>query len=261
MAVRRGFKAAMLACTILGLSACGGGETIDPAMFDAEVERLADSGDMYGEVFLTLKERRPVLYADFRKIAVREFSRGRSARDSNRVAVLQMREKFLNEILELSKVASDDHVKEMIAIMIETYEYLGAEDPNDCANNIDGLPLEKVEKFPRELRQRETQLIIDLLNAPQTAANRRAASRNEVINWMVNLSSLEPSVARMLQVADKDRRNKAENKELCDGMITTYKRLSYKKGADRGTLFRGLALMALQQRLLIRNTTEPEETS
>jgi len=259
MSIRQGFKAALFACTIVGLSACSGSEPVDPAMFDIEVQRLADSGDMYGEIFITLKDRRPALYADFRKIAQYEFNRGRSARDANRIAGLRMREKFVNELLELSKVASDEHVKEMIGVMIATYEYLGEEDANDCARNIEGAELEEVTEFPKELRQRETRLIIDLLNAPQTAANRRAASRNEVTNWMANLSTLEPSVLRMLQLIEQEDRGKAENKELCDGMITTYKRLSYKKGADRGTLFRGLALMALQQRLLLRNTAEPED--
>jgi len=259
MSIRRGIKAALFTCAVFGLSACGGSETVDPAMFDVEVQRLADSGDMYGEIFVTLKDRRPALYADFRKIAQREFVRGRSARDANRIAGLRMREKFVNEILELSKVASDEHVKEMIGVMIATYEYLGEEDANDCARNIQGAELENVTKFPSELRQRETQLIIDLLKAPQTVANRRAASRNEVVNWMVNLSTLEPSVKRMLYLLEKDERDKAENKEICDGMMTTYKRLSYKKGADRGTLFRGLALMALQERLRLRNTAEPKD--
>ncbi len=259
MSIRRGFKAALFACTVFGLSACGGSETVDPAMFDTEVQRLVDSGDMYGEIFMTLKERRPALYADFRKIAQKAFTQGYSARDANRIAGLRMREKFVNEILELSKVASDEHVKEMISVMIATYEYLGEQDPNDCARNIQGGELEKVTEFPKELRQRETQLIIDLLKAPQTAANRRAASRNEVVNWMVNLSTLEPTVERMLVLIEEEDRSGAENKELCDGMITTYKRLSYKKGADRGTLFRGLALMALQQRLLLRNTAEPQD--
>lgn len=259
MSIRRGLKIALVACTLAGLSACGSSEPVDPALFDSEVQRLAEAGDMHGEIFITLKERRPALYADFRKIAQREFNRGRSARDANYIAGLRMREQFLNEILKLSKVASDEHVKEMIGVMIATYEYLGEEDANDCARNIEGAELETVKEFPKELRQRETQLIIDLLNAPQTAANRRAASRNEVTNWMTNLSTLEPSVLRMLQLIDEEDRNKAENKELCDGMITTYKRLGYKKGAERGTLFRGLALMALQQRLLLRNTAEPED--
>ncbi|MEL6826538.1 MAG: hypothetical protein AAFN91_09860 [Pseudomonadota bacterium] len=262
MAVRRGIKAVMLACTILGLSACGGGRAnVDPAMFDAEVQRLAESGDMYGEVFLALKTRRPALYNDFRRIAQREFNNGRSAREASRVAGLRMREKFLNEILELSKVASDETVDEMIDVMIETYQHLGEKNPNDCSRNIEGLPPEKVEDLPRELRQRETELVIKLLSARQTAANRRAASRGEVINWMVNLSRLEPSVGRMLELVNKEGRSKAENKDLCDGMITTYKRLSYKKSQDRGILFRGIALMALQDRLHVRNTTEPEETS
>ncbi|MEO1188061.1 MAG: hypothetical protein AAFW60_03235 [Pseudomonadota bacterium] len=262
MKVRRGFKAALLACTVLGLSACGGGgNAVDPAMFDAEVQRLADSGDMYGEVFLALKTRRPELYNDFRRIAQREFNSGRSARDSSRVAGLRMRDKFLNEILELSKVASDETVDEMIDVMLETYKHLGEKNPNDCARNIEGLPPEKVEDLPRELRQRETELVIKLLSAPPTAANRRAASRGEVINWMVNLSKLEPSVNQMLAVMNNQDRSKADNKQLCDGMIATYKRLSYKKSAERGILFRGIALMALQERLRIKNTTEPEETS
>lgn len=258
--LRRGLKAAVLACSIVSMAACSQ-PTVTVGDFDAEVQRLADSGDMYGEVFLALKLRRPELYNDFRRIAEREFNNGRNARDSSRVAGLRMREKFLNEILELSKVASDEAVDEMIDVMMETYHHLGEQNPNDCARNIEGLPPENAEDLPRELRQRETELIIKLLSAPPTAANRRAASRKEVVNWMVNLSRLEPSVGRMLQLIEKRDRSKDENKELCDGMIVTYKRLSYKKSADRGVLFRGMALMALQQRLHLKNTAEPEETS
>ena len=259
MMARGGIKAALLAVSVAGLAACGGGQTVTPEMFDTEVQRLADSGDMYGEVFAALKDRRPELYRDFRRIAQHEFNNGRNVRDSSRVAAMRMREKFLVEILELSKVASDEAVDEMIDVMLETYKHFGEKNPKDCARNIEGLPPEKVEDLPRELRQRETELVIQLLSAPPTAANRRAASRNEVINWMANLSKLEPSVGRMLQVMADGERGKAQNKELCDGMIATYKRLSYKKSSERGILFRGLALMALQERLRIRNLNETEE--
>ncbi|MEM9570770.1 MAG: hypothetical protein AAF996_04845 [Pseudomonadota bacterium] len=262
MTARSGIKAALLAFSMAGLAACGGGETVTAEMFDTEVQRLADSGDMYGEVFAALKDRRPELYRDFSRIAQHEFNNGRNLRDSSRVAAMRMREKFLVEILELSKVASDESVDEMIDVMLETYEFFGEKNPNDCARNIEGLPPEKVDDLPRELRERETELVIKLLSAPPTAANRRAASRKEVINWMANLSQLEPSVGRMLALMGKKNRSKNDNKELCDGMITTYKRLSYKKSSERGVLFRGLALMALQERLRIRNINgTDEETS
>jgi hypothetical protein len=256
----RGLKAAVLACSIVSMAACSQPK-VAIGDFDEEVQRLVESGDMYGDVFVALRERRPELYVDFRRIAVREFNKGRNARDSSRVAGMRMREKFLNEILELSKVASDETIDEMIDVMMETYQHLGEQNPNDCARNIEGLPPEKADDLPQELRHRETELVIKLLTSTPTAANRRAASRKEVVNWMVNLSKLEPSVGRMLQLIDKRSRSKAENKELCDGMIITYKRLSYKNSADRGVLFRGLALMALQQRLHLRNTADPDETS
>ncbi|NQY13294.1 MAG: hypothetical protein HRT81_05460 [Henriciella sp.] len=259
MVARARFKAALLAFSIVGLSACGGGQTVTPEMFDAEVQRLSDSGDMYGEVFLALKTRRPELYNDFRRIAQREFNNGRSLRDSSRVASMRMRDKFLGEILELSKAASDETVDEVIDVMLDTYTILGEKSAKECARNIDGLPPEKIELLPRELRQRETELVIKLLNAPQTAANRRAASRKEVVNWMQNLAKLEPEVGQMLHILAKEKRGKKDDQALCDGMIATYKRLSYKKSTERGVLFRGLALMALQERLHIRNTTESED--
>ena len=143
--------------------------------------------------------------------------------------------------------------------MLDTYTILGEKSAKECARNIDGLPPEKIELLPRELRQRETELVIKLLNAPQTAANRRAASRKEVVNWMQNLAKLEPEVGQMLHILAKEKRGKKDDQALCDGMIATYKRLSYKKSTERGVLFRGLALMALQERLHIRNTTESED--
>ena len=262
MMVQGQIKAALVALSMVGLASCGGGQTVTPEMFDAEVQRLSDSGDMYGEVFMALKTRRPELYKDFRRIAQREFRNGRNVRDASQLASLAMRDKFLDEMLLLSRTASDETVDEVIDVILDTYTILGEKNPDDCARNVEGLPPEKVTDLPRELRQRETALVIKMLNAPPTAANRRAASRKEVVNWMFNLSKVEPSVGPMLQMLDNEGRGKKSNQIICDGMIATYKRLSYKKSSERGVLFRGLALMALQERLHVRNTTDPDkETS
>jgi len=255
-------KAAFVAASILGLASCGGSKPVDPAMFDAEVQRLVDDGDMYGEIFMVLKERRPEVYKDFRNIAVAEFGRGRPAREASYVAGMQMREIFLNEILQLSRSASDENVKEMIAVIVDTYTHLNAEDPNDCVRAIEGLAPAKVEKYPPELRKRETKLVLALLTSPKEMANRRAASDKEVINWMVNLSTLEPSVADMFKLIESDKkRGSKEKKKICEGMITVYKRLSYKPAENRGTLFRGMALMALKQQQLLKNAEEGDDAS
>jgi len=253
------FKAALLAASMFGLAACGGSEPIDPGMFDAEVQRLVDEGDMYGEIFLVLKERRPRVYGGFRNIAVREFSRGRPAREASFVAGMQMREVFIDEILKLSRGASDENVKEMISVIIATYEHLNSEDPADCARTIDGLPPEKVKEYPPELRKREMQLVMDLLNSPKEMANRRVASEQEVVNWMINMSSLEPTVLEMLPILENtEDRGGEQNEKICNGMITVYKRLSYKSAESRGTLFRGMALMAMKQKQLQKNAAEEE---
>ena len=262
MTFRRTLKATVVAASILGLAACGGSEPVDPAMFDAEVQRLVDEGDMYGEIFLALKERRPKLYVDFRNIAVREFGRGRPAREASYVAGMQMREIFLKEILMQSRSASDENVKEMISVIIDTYEHLNAEEPGDCVRSIDGLPPEKVEKYPAELRKREMQLVLDLLNSPKEMANRRAASEKEVVNWMVNMSTLEPGVAEMFELMESEEKlGKKDNEKICNGMITVYKRLSYKTAESRGTLFRGMALMALKQQQLLKNAEAAEDAA
>ncbi|MEL6725601.1 MAG: hypothetical protein AAGH90_06700 [Pseudomonadota bacterium] len=255
MAVRHRLKTAFLAIGMIGLAACGG-KAIDPSTFDAEVQALAAEGDMYGEMFVVLQDRRPQLYASFRKIALYEFSKGRSAREAGYLAGLRMREKFLAEILQLSRVASDEDVREIIHVMIDTYEHLNEEDAADCVRLIEGEPLKSVKEFPRDLRKRETQLIIDLLSAPQTVANRRAASQKEVLNWTMNVATLEPSVELMLTQLTAEKRGKAANKDICEGTITLYKRLSYKKGQNRGALLRGMALLALQQQQIERNLSD-----
>lgn len=251
MTFRTSVKAAFVAVSILGLSACGGGEPVDPAMFDAEVQRLADDGDMYGEIFLVLKDTRPALYNDFRTIAVREFSRGRPTREASYVAGMQMREKFLSEILQLSRVASDENIKEMIDVTIATYEHLNEENPKDCVRSIEGEAIENMDKYPPILRKREMQLIVDLLKSPKQMANRRAASQKEVLNWMVNLASTDPEIAEMFKLMEVEKR-RGGNETICNGMITVYKRLSYKPADKRGPLFRGMALLALQQQQLER---------
>ena len=258
MTFRHRIKASFLAIGLIGLAACGS-EPVDPAVFDAEVQQLAESGDMYGQMFVVLKDRRPQMYNDFRRHAFREYSRGRTAREAGYLAGRHMRKQLNNELMQLSRVASDEDVREMISITIATFQHLNEEATSDCERLINGEELEQVKDFPNDLRKRETKLIVDLLDAPQTAANRRAASRNEVTNWMMNVATLEPSVDLMIThlSGDKDRSKKAP-KEICEGMVTLYKRLSYKPADDRGTLFRGMALMTLQQQQLRRNTSDDE---
>ena len=260
MTFRHRIKASFLALGLIGLAACSS-EPVDPAVFDTEVAQLAESGDMYGQMFVVLKERRPEMYVSFRRHAFREYGRGRTAREAGYLAGRHMRSQLNSELLQLSRAASDEDVKEMISITIASFEHLSEEGPKDCERLMQGEELEKVKDFPNELRKRETQLVIDLLSAPQTVANRRAASRNEVTNWMMNLATLEPSVGVMVNhLANDGERAKGVDKEICDGMVTLYKRLSYKNSEDRGTLFRGMALMALQDQQIRRNHAS-EETS
>lgn len=253
MTIRLRIKASFLALGLIGLAACSS-EPVDPAVFEAEVQQLAESGDMYGQMFVVLKDRRPEMYTSFRKHAFREYGRGRTAREAGYLAGRHMRKQLNNELLQLSRSASDKDVKEMISITIASFEHLGEKGPKDCERLMSGEELEQVKDFPGELRKRETQLVVDLLSAPQTGANRRAASRNEVTNWMMNLATLEPSVDRMVKhLANDGKRAKGADKEICEGMVTMYKRLSYKSSEDRGTLFRGMALMALQEQQIRRN--------
>ena len=58
---------------------------------------------------------------------------------------------------------------------------------------------------------------------------------------------------------EKEKLRDKDAAAVCDGMITVYKRLSYKKAEDRGTLFRGMALMALKQRQALKNAEAPED--
>lgn len=257
MALRQRLKAACLAVGFMGLAACGS-EPLDIGAFDAEVQRLADEGDMYGEIFLALEDRRPELYVEFRKVALRAYSAGRTPREAGYLAGLRLREKLLGEMLQLSRVASDEDVREIIAVMIETLEHLNEESPADCVRLIEGEELKTVKDFPSELRKRETRLIVDLLTAPTSVANRRAASQKEVLNWTANVATLEPSVKQMMAQLAVEKRGKNADAQICEGTITLYKRLSYKKGESRGTLLRGMALMALQSQQIRRNLNEEE---
>ena len=254
MSVRQRLKAVFVIGAMFGLSACGG-TVVDPSLFNSEIEQLVEDENIYGRVYASLKEHRPSLFVDYHNITLEAYLEGYSAQDATNIAGLQLQSSLRNELLKLAKVASDDDVREMIKVTIAGFEHLNKEDATDCARSIDGLPLETVKSFPRELRQQELGLLLKLLNAPQSVANRRAASQKEVSNWMNNVATLEPMVALMLTRQANDERTGAQDKEYCEGTIELYKRLSYKKGASRGTLYRGLALMSLQQRLFHRNTT------
>ena len=86
-----------------------------------------------------------------------------------------------------------------------------------------------------------------MLKEPQTARDRRATSVNEVTNWMGNVVQLEPEIGQALRLLESERLKTEQAEQACNGMIDLYKRLSYKKSDVRGTLFRGMALIALQE--------------
>lgn len=261
MALRSGLKAALLAASVFGLAACGGEEAPDVAAFDAEVQQLVDSGDLYGELFVYLKEQRPELYDKFRKISLRAYGSGRSAKQSSYLASSRMRQSFVDELLNLSKAVSDEHAKDIIALNMDYFKYLNEQDARDCWNVMQGLHPEHVEEFPKELQKREVQLMVDIMKAPKTAENRRAASPNEVLNWVSNVQKLEPSIEESFMLRTEDKIGKKEAKVICNGHEMLLKRLSHRKPETRGTLLRGMALMSLRERAINRPSEDDEAKS
>lgn len=250
--MRHHFKAACIALGMMGLSACGN-SPVDLAMFNAEVESLVEADDRYGKMFVVLAEHRPELYAKYRDVAIAAYGQGYSAKDSSFIAGIELRNELLVELQKLSRVASDEDVRDIIRVTTNTFEYLQKESPADCARLAEGKPLEDVKEFPHEILVAETDLFIHLIEAPQTVQNRRAASEKEVLNWTLNVATLEPKVQKMVERLGQEKRGKDANAEICDGTIALYKRLSYRKGETRGTLLRGMALQALKRDQIRRN--------
>ena len=179
------------------------------------------------------------------------------------IAGIELRDELLLEAQRLSRGASDEDARDIIRVATSRFEYLQKESPADCARHAEGKPLEVVKDFPHDLLKAETDLLIQLFEAPQTAENRRAASEKEVLNWTLNVATLEPEVAKLVDRLAQEKRGKAANAEICDGTIALYKRLSYRKGETRGTLLRGMALLALQRDQIRRNIAgeSSEETA
>jgi hypothetical protein len=246
------FKAAFIALGMMGLSACGSAP-VDMAVFNAEVESLVEAEDRYGKMFVLLAEHRPELYLKYRDVAIAAYGQGYSAKDSSFIVGIELRDELLLEAQRLSRVASDEDVRDIIRVTTSRLEYLQKESPADCARHAEGHPLEVVKDFPHELLKAETDLLIQLFEAPQTAENRRAASEKEVLNWTLNVATLEPKVAKLVERLAQEKRGKAAYADICDGTIALNKRLSYRKGETRGTLVRGMALLALQRDQIRRN--------
>ena len=260
--MRHRFKAAFIALGMMGMSACGNGP-VDLTAFNAEVESLAEADDRYGKMFVLLAEHRPQLYLKYRDVAIAAYGQGFSAKDASFIAGIELRDELMIEIQRLARAASDEDVRDIIRVTTSTFNFLQKESPVDCARYAEGKPLEVVREFPHELLMAETDLLIQLFEAPQTGQNRRAASEKEVLNWTLNVATLEPKVQKMVDRLAEEKRGKAASAEICDGTIALYKRLSFRKGETRGTLLRGMALLALQRDQIRRNISgeSGEETA
>ncbi len=258
MSIQTGLKAVFLAVSLVGLSACGSDAPVDKAAFDAEIQQLATDGDTYANMFLVIKDRRPELYKEFREIALQEYARSGSAKRGGLRAGIRMRPKFSKELLTLVRTTSDENAAKVISVSIDTFKHLNEEDPKDCVRSLRGEPLETVKNLPPELRNREADVIVAMFKDNDTARDRRAASYNEVTNWVSNVVKLDKDLAAGLAHSTKEKLNKGEAEELCNSTIELYKRLSYKPIDKRGVLFRGMALMVLEE-MNRQDALKPEE--
>ncbi len=104
MSVRQQLKAALVIGAMFGLSACGG-EPVDPSLFNGDIEQLVEDENIYGRVYVGLKEHRPSLFADYHNITLDAYLEGYTAQDATNIAGLRLQSSLRNELLKLAKVA------------------------------------------------------------------------------------------------------------------------------------------------------------
>ncbi|MEL8055298.1 MAG: hypothetical protein AAGK66_04030 [Pseudomonadota bacterium] len=245
MSIFSKMKAGVLALGLVGLAACGSGVDRTAAM-EAELIQLAEQGDQAGRLFVSLKEHRPELYAEFLSVANEELNRLQSAKRAGFKAGERMRPKLMMELSEAVSSASDENVAEMIKLAGRTYRMLGAQDPQECYRNLSGEAPKDMSLYDQNLLDQEVELMISIFEEGRVSGA-RAANQAEINAWIMPIARTQPDLIEGLGLLGRKRVSDSQAKQACTSMTKLMNNLQRKSVERRAVLFRGLLKLAEQQ--------------
>jgi len=212
------------------------------ADLEAEYAKMADSGDETGRLILALKSYEPALYNEFLDAIIAESKSGKSDYDAGYAAGEAMRPKFLEAFGKAILTTNDKNVNDLIDVALETYKHLNNKDPQECVNNINGLPPSSMTVIPVKLQQRESKLMVKTFE-DGVDRSARAASQDEVMAWMIPLMTADAELSQGFTNLALPNLTDAQARVSCNGMITLFEDLKKRPAAEVATLFRGMAQM------------------
>ena len=266
--LQKWWAAGVVGLGMLGLAACGQGNSVDgpgqapaPSPLGSSTNLSADKGssrnrkialeifkemerkgDANAQLFMALEEYQPDLFEAFLNEMVIGLDNGMSS-SSEWIAIgAKIRPMLLKTYYKNFQSASDAHAIGALEHAIETFKFLGNADPEECVRIANGLPPSRVGITSPELQQRETDLMLAIFQAgPDESVT--TASVDEVIEWMIPVAMEDPDYSEAFGYMQTPNLTDEQNAIGCNAIIFVFEKMLEEEPARTAALFRGMSAM------------------
>ena len=210
------------------------------AMIIPEFEAAAAKGQMDAALFLALFRLRPETETLFLETAAKARSNGATYEQAGRAGGDAIRPALIEESNKAMLRATDQQASDFAEVTLKEFREFEAASVQDCARAAMGLsPLLASDRLA-ELRNAESAITLDILNAPDQGGF-KVSPMGEVQKWMGGVFDDIPAAGTGATYIGTPNPTDEQAGAICTTMITIYEELGKLPLARRAAYMRGMS--------------------
>lgn len=210
------------------------------AMIIPEFEAAAANGQMDAALFLALFRLRPETETLFLETAVRARNNGATYEEAGRAGGDAIRPALIEESNKAIQRATDQQASDFAEVTLKEFREFETASAQDCARTAMGLsPLLASDRMAK-LRNAESAITLDILNAPDQGGFKISPMR-DVQTWMGGVFQDIPAAGTGATYIGTPNPTDEQASAICTTMITIYEELGKLPLAQRAAYMRGMS--------------------
>ena len=204
------------------------------------LEDAAANGQMDAALFLALFRMRPEAEPLFLETAARARSEGATYKEAGRAGGDAIRPMLIEESNKAMLRATDQQASDFAEVTLKEFREFETTDAQDCARTAMGLAPRIASDRMAELRNAESAIMVDILNAPAQGGF-RVTPIEDVQTWMGDVFRDKPAAGTGATYIGTPEPTDEQAKAICNTMITIYEELGKLPLARRAAYMRGMS--------------------
>jgi hypothetical protein len=210
------------------------------AMIIPEFETAAANGQMDAALFLALFRLRPETETLFLETAAQARSEGATYEEAGRAGGDAIRPVLIEESNKAMLRATDQQASDFAEVTLKEFHEFEATDAQDCARAAMGLAPRIASERMAELRNAESAITVDILNAPDQGGF-KVSPIGDVQAWMGGVFKDKPAAGTGATYIGTPEPTDEQAMAICNTMITIYEELGKLPLARRAAYMRGMS--------------------